>query len=646
MNEDTRPNILWIVSEDCPPWLGCYGDERAHTPNLDALAARGVLYERAYSGSPVCAPSRFSLLTGIPAEAHAPADQMRARAEVPEWMRTYPEILRGRGYYCTNNAKTDYNAAVDADTIWDECSPSAHWRSRPGGAPFLAVFNYDKTHESSIFDAESTMGRGLAPFAKMLGDRRYAPGDLAPDGSIEKIDLPPYLPDTVEIRTDFAKYYTAIRGLDEFVGELLEQLDADGLADDTIVVYTSDHGGVMPRSKRYCYDEGLHVPLVIAAPPRLAHVAQPAGTRVGEPVSTVALAPTLLRFADVEPQSYMSEAALTAETVPADAVAFSQRGRMDERVDLVRTVRSRRYRYIRNYYPHRPAIQHSAFAWNAAGYRSWEREFLAGRLSNAHAQQWRSRPAVELYDLDVDPHETVNLAGNESVRDVEEALRARLRQHMLEINDNGFLAEGSPHSGWDASRNPGVYPLERILDVADLGMAADENSIPALSSALRDDNETVRRWAAFGLLRLAPAAPFEMTPELFAEAAEQLRAALTDEPGVATPAAEALARFTGHEIAYSTLAALADRVAPQPARLAALNALAALPTARVLPYREVALHAADEPVEYVSSAGRHLLLRLDGQYSPDADVFSVDVMLKGFMRARAGIPAGASGPGS
>ncbi|WP_406437071.1 sulfatase-like hydrolase/transferase [Streptomyces sp. NBC_01613] len=132
---NARPNSLWIVGEDCPPRFGCYGDQLARTPHLDSLAGRGTLFEYAYSSAPVCAPSRFSLITGIPSESHAPANEMRAVAPLPAWMPTYPEILRGVGHYCTNSSKTDYNAAVDEHTVWNECSPSAHWRDRPEGMP-------------------------------------------------------------------------------------------------------------------------------------------------------------------------------------------------------------------------------------------------------------------------------------------------------------------------------------------------------------------------------------------------------------------------------------------------------------------------------------------------------------------------------
>ncbi|MGW4118559.1 sulfatase family protein [Nocardia sp. NPDC004711] len=279
---DDRPNILWIVSEDCPPRFGCYGDELAQTPNLDRLAREGVVFEHAFSVSPVCAPSRFAMLTGLRPESHAPANHMRARAPMPSWLRTYPEILREQGYYCTNNAKTDYNSDVDPDVIWNESSRTAHWRNRAPGSPFLAVFNFDGTHESSVF-------------------RRTEPARVDP----EFVRVPAYLPDTPEIRGDIARYYDNIDAMDAFVGDLLAQLDEDGLADTTIVIHTSDHGGVNPRSKRFCYDEGLRVPLIIRAPRAYRGLFPAPGTRVSAAVTTDRIPATVIDLAGAQLPAHM-----------------------------------------------------------------------------------------------------------------------------------------------------------------------------------------------------------------------------------------------------------------------------------------------------------------------------------------------------
>ncbi|WP_329580676.1 sulfatase [Streptomyces sp. NBC_01361] len=592
---DERPNILWIVSEDCPPRFGCYGDPHATTPNLDAVAGRGVVFDHAYSAAPVCAPSRFALITGVAPESNAPANHMRAVAARPAWMRTYPEILRDLGYYCTNNAKTDYNAAIIPDDIWDESSRQAHWRNRPDGTPFLAVFNYDATHESAVFARD--------PFL------------VDPDD----IRLPAYLPDTRPIREDYAQYYKNVAEMDAFVGTLLAQLEEDGLLDRTIVIHTSDHGGVNPRSKRYCYDEGLHVPLIISAPARYAELFPRPGTRIDAAVSTIRIPATLVDLAGGEIPRYMQGRSLArAEFDPAGELAFAMRNRMDERYDMTRTVRDARYRYIRNYHPHRPYGQHQGFAWLAAGYRSWETEHRAGQLNDVQSAFWHTKPGVELYNTVDDPDQVRNLAGDPAYSDVEERLAQALRTHMLDVHDNGFLPEGSPAQGYDASRAPGTYPLTRILDVADAVPRQDFAELPRFVAALNDPDVTVRRWGAIGVLTLGTAAA--------ARTEGLLRAILETETDafVTIPCAEALARYSADTDATEELARLAGPGQPGPVRIEALNALTQLEPDALHPHHRVVAAAADDEDEYVRGAGLYLLFRIEGTYTPETLVFRWD----------------------
>ncbi|GAA3791931.1 sulfatase-like hydrolase/transferase [Amycolatopsis tucumanensis] len=591
MPPDQRPNILWIVGEDCPPRFGCYGDPHARTPHLDALARRGVVFEHAFSAAPVCAPSRFALLTGVAPESNAPANHQRARAEIPGWMRTYPEILRDLGYYCTNNAKTDYNATLDPAAIWHESSPDAHWRNRPAGAPFLAVFNFDGTHESSVFTPETP--------------------EVAPTA----VRVPAYLPDTPAVRGDLARHYRHIANLDAFVGELLAQLTADGLAGDTIVIHTSDHGGVHPRSKRFLYDEGLHVPLIIAAPDRFAARFPARGTRIEAAVSTIRIPPTLVDLAGGEIPGHMQGLSLAQQAFdPAAGLAFGMRNRMDERPDVIRTVRDARYRYIRNYHPHRPHGRHLGFAWLAAAYQSWEEGHRAGRLDPVQDAFWRPKPGVELYDTVRDPDQVVNLVGDPHHAAVEERLARALRAHLLAVHDNGFLPEGSPVEGYERSREPGRYPLERVLDVADAVTRQDPAELPRFLRALDDPDATVRRWGAIGILALGAAAT---------EQAARLRAVVGNDPDpfVVIPAAESLARFAGDENAVAVLSGLSAAAHPAPVRLEALNALTALPPEHVRPFRDTVAAAADDDHEYVRGAGRYLLFQIEGTYTPQSPVF-------------------------
>ncbi|WP_341258131.1 sulfatase-like hydrolase/transferase [Gordonia malaquae] len=604
----TFPNILWLVGEDCPPRFGCYGDHTIATPAIDALAYRGTLFEQAFSVAPVCAPSRFALLTGIRPECHSPADRMRAHAVRPDWMTTYPEVLRRAGYYCTNNAKTDYNLEVDVEQLWHESSRTAHWRNRGDGQPFLAVFNFDPTHESTAFDDDSPLLTEL----RSWGSHVPIPPRFDPPVSLETVRVPAYLPDTHEVRSDIATYYGAIGAFDDFVAARVSELAESGLLDDTIIVLTSDHGGVAPRSKRYLYDEGLHVPLIVSVPDQFTPSGLTPGTRRTEPTTTVSLAPTVLSLAGVDIPQHMAGPPLTSGG-DSSRYAFGARSRMDERFGLSRTVRDARYRYIRNYTPRRPTVQHQAFAWNAAAFRSWESGHLASSLNETQEKWWRDAPPVELYDVDQDPDEVLNLAGSPAHSETESRLAAALRQHMVDIHDNGFLPEDSSAMGWDASRIDENYPLERVLSVADMGLDARPDNLPSLIEALCDENVVIARWGAIGILRQAEHAH---------AAIPALLTAIRDSvDSVKIPAAEALARISDSDDAYLALADLTEPDHNYWSRLEAINALTFLPLDRVRTFRP-SLNQGPVNEEYLNSAMRYLELRLENRYFPDAAVFA------------------------
>src|SRR4051812_14590178 len=275
-----RPNILWITCEDISPNLGCYGDTYAVTPNLDRLAAQGVRYTAAFAPIGVCAPSRSSLITGMYAPSLG-SQHMRCQAKLPPEIECFPEYLRRAGYYCTNNVKTDYNFKHKG--TWDESSNKAHWRNRGKGQPFFSVFNFVTSHESQIRLAEPAYRKRTADFTPR---ERHDPA---------RAPIPPYHPDTPEVRQDWARYYDMITFMDKQIGEILRQLDEDGLADDTIVFYFSDHGAGMPRSKRWLYDSSTRVPLIVRFPGRLAAQAPGSpGTATDRLVSFVDFGPTVL----------------------------------------------------------------------------------------------------------------------------------------------------------------------------------------------------------------------------------------------------------------------------------------------------------------------------------------------------------------
>jgi arylsulfatase A-like enzyme len=587
----SRPNILWLVSEDNAPLIGAYGDRVAHTPAIDGLAKQGVLYANAFSNAPVCAPTRFGIITGMYAESCGPAHHMRAQGRTPAFLQGFPKYLRNAGYYCTNNSKTDYNAALNMDAMWHESSPTAHWRNRPKDAPFFAVFNFMTTHESRMFKQNK--------------------GKVQP----RDVRVPPYLPDLPEVRQDIASYYNLMEQMDGEVAAHLAALESAGIAEDTIVFYYSDNGGVIPRSKRYCYDAGLRVGLIARFPAKWAHVAPAsAGSTISTPVSLIDLPPTVLTIAGINPPAHMQGASLVRAKGKRAPYAFGMRNRMDERYDMVRTVRDERYRYMRNYAPHRPYGQHQAFEWQMESYRAWETEHLAGRLNAAQERFFQEKPAEEFYDVVADPDQIHNLIDAPAHHERIQAMRAALDAHLLAVNDNGFIPESSPIEGYDASRAPGAYPLQRVMQVAGAATQRDPRKVPQFAELLADGNEVIRYWAAQGLLMLkAGAAPAKAV----------LEACLQNDssPQVRIVAAEALTWLGAPDPSVQYLSELLSTHSDARVRLQALNALTfigALARA-VLPNIERSI--ASDGDEYVRSAARYLSFTLHGTYTPASQVY-------------------------
>jgi arylsulfatase A-like enzyme len=524
-----KPNILWLVSEDNDPFLGCYGDKMAHTPRIDRLAKEGVLYERCFA-NPVCAPSRFTLITGTFAATAGPAQHMRAQGRIPDWLKGFPIYLGAAGYYTTNNAKTDYNSPIDPKKTWSDQGKEAHWRNRMVPTqPFFAVFNHEVTHESCLFPLKEL------PLTE-------PPVDPA------TVRIPPYQPDTPEMRADWARYYNHMALMDAQIAAKLDDLEKAGLADNTIVFYYGDNGGTLPRSKRFLEQSGTRVPLIVYYPPKWKHLAPAApGTRIKEPVCFADFAPTVLSLAGVEIPKYMQGHAFAgpAKTTPAPEFVYCTRDRMDERYDMMRSVMDSRWLYIRNFRPDLEYVQHLEYQFKARGYQSWARMAEEGKLTPATAQFWGKKPSEELYDMDADPDSVHNLAADPSGSATLERMRAALHKHTLEINDNGFVPEGSVLEGYDASRKEGAYPIERVYATALLASERNPANLPKLIEALKDESEPVRWWAAQGCTILgAPAAP--------AEAA--LRKALDDPSGaVQVVAAEALGALGKTELALPVL---------------------------------------------------------------------------------------------
>lgn len=433
--ENARPNILWITVEDMSPRLGCYGDKTVPTPNVDRLAKEGVRYTRAFGVYGVCAPNRSCIITGMyPTSIGAMAMRTWKRtsalkmikdpkllaiptyeATPPPEVKCYTEYLRAAGYYCTNNSKTDYQFRPPI-TAWDESSNKAHWRNRPQkDMPFFSIFNLTVTHESGTFQKRSP---------------------IVTDP--EKIKLPPYYPDLPMVRRDVARHYDNIAAMDKQVNKILKQLKADGLMEKTIIFFYSDHGDGLPRAKRWVYDSGIHVPLIIRYPD-----GKGAGTTNDELVSFVDLAPTMLSLTGIDIPDYMQgQPFLGAKRAKPRKYIYAARDRMDPAPETIRAVRDIRFKYVRNYRTDLPYIGFIPYRDRAAIMKA----ILKANEDNALGpNSWqfytKKKPLEELYDTVTDPHEIKNLANDPKHTNKLVELREAHEQWKRETNDLGHMPE-------------------------------------------------------------------------------------------------------------------------------------------------------------------------------------------------------------
>lgn len=552
-----QPNILWLTTEDNGPELGCYGDEYATTPNVDALAAKGMRYNLAWSTAPVCAPARTTIISGMFPPSTG-AQHMRSFLPAPDFMRAYPEYLKEAGYYVTNNSKEDYNISTPAD-LWHESSNTAHWKNRPDGSPFFAVFNYTISHESQV--------------RKRPHEQVHNPDDF---------QVPPYQPDDPLIRRDWAQFYDVVTRADAKCGEALAELAAAGLADDTIVFYYGDHGAGIASHKRNPMNRGLQVGMVVYIPEKFAHL-RPDDYVIGGSsdrlVNFVDLAPTVLSLIGVEPPEWMQGHAFLGEhtATPPDYM-FGFRGRMDERVDFVRTVTDGRYVYIRNFRPDLPAGQRVDYQFNNPGNQRWLDLFNAGETDEAQSAFFLPTPPEQLFDLQEDPHEINNLAADPAHRAVKDRLASALFQNMERVRDLGFLPEAELHrrtagaAPYTWARQPGNYDYDRIQIVASRATLGHDLPEAKIAAQLTDDEPAIRYWTLRGIGLAAEDNPPAAHAHLPA-----LRHMLEDEsPDVAITAADLLVRHgvkSDQTVALERLAGWANPAGNHFTAIAALTVL-------------------------------------------------------------------------
>jgi uncharacterized sulfatase len=423
-----RPNILWISCEDISPNLGCYGDRHAITPNLDRLAAEGVRFDRAFTPAGVCAVVRSGVITGMYPPSIG-SQHMRSLIVPPPEVKAFPELLRAAGYFTTNRSKTDYQFE-STPSIWDrQGSSHEDWRERPDPSqPFFSVINITVSHESQIRHGEE---RHRAVVKQIGSENRHDPIEVADT-------LPEYLPNTAATRENWAWYQDNITLMDKMAGDALSRLEEDGLADNTLVVFWSDHGMGMPRGKRWIYDSGTLIPMIMRWPGRLA-----AGSAREDLVSVLDLPPTMLSVAGVEVPNCMHGRVLLGDQAGQEPpYLFFHRDRMDEVFELQRGARDRRWKYIRNYEPEKTYAQRLDYMDEMPAMQDWRRLAAAGRLTGGQ-KNWFivPKPIEELYDTERDPWELNNLAASPQYGDRLARMREATEAWQQRIGDTGMIPE-------------------------------------------------------------------------------------------------------------------------------------------------------------------------------------------------------------
>ena len=497
--EAKSPNILWISCEDINAHLGCYGDPHAITPHLDQLASEGIRYTHAFTAAGVCAPCRSTIITGTYQNSIG-THHMRCKSTLPKWLKPFPMMLREAGYYCTNNSKTDYQFSTPSSkTIWNESSSKAHWKNRPDkSTPFFAVFNFGGCHES-----------GIASDEKYESVTKELPKKYRQDPT-KLTTLPPYYPDTEATREDWKRNYELITAMDAWAGDLIKQLKDAGVYEDTIIMYWSDHGVGLPRAKRWLYDSGTRIPMLVRIPDKYREAGQGMPNTVDKRlVNSTDFGPTVLNLAGIEVPDYVQGQPFLGRSLPAPrAYVYGARDRMDERYDIIRAVRDSRFRYVRNFEPLKPYYQYMNTPEKGATMREIRRAEQSGQMSNVvRLFSAAVKPAEELYDTQADPHEVNNLASDPEYKSKLAEMRKALKSWQNQVGDIGLIPEaeieiqektaGSRFAILNSGKNAAAK-LERLVNIATKASQGIE-MLEFLSQGLEDKDPSVRYWAATGI---------------------------------------------------------------------------------------------------------------------------------------------------
>lgn len=483
-----QPNLVWLVSEDnSKHFLKLFDEHGAETPNIAELASHGLIYRHAFSNSPVCSVARTTLATGcygprIGTQYH----RRNVLVPLPGDLHMFPYYLREAGYFTSNNRKKDYNA-IEGRGVWDESSNRASWRNRKDGQPFFHMQSFGTSHEGSLH----------------FNEQVYRNEKTVTDP--ESVFVAPTHPDTDLFRYTYARYHDRIKAVDAEIGKVVDQLKEDGLLEETFIFYFGDHGGVLPGSKGYIYEVGLHVPLVVRVPEKYRDLVDAElGGDVNGFVSFVDFGPTLLNLAGIEvPQAMDGVPFLGADVKQAEIEtrneAFGYADRFDEKYDLVRTLRRDHFKYMRSFQPFLFDGLQNNYRYKMLAYAEWRDLFQQGKLNASQSQFFQPRQAEALYDLETDPYELHNLADDPKYTEVLSELRQSLFDRMASMPDlslfpeSVFANEGAagPVAFGDKSRER----IERLLETANLALLNDSDLLERLGKALASEDAWQRYWA-------------------------------------------------------------------------------------------------------------------------------------------------------
>ena len=493
------PNIVWIMGEDCGAQHFALFDpvHGAATPRLSQMADSGLTFTNTFSNAPVCSAARSALITGVlPTRLGIQWHRRIEHVTLPDDLLMFPAYLRQAGYYTTNSTKTDYNCISNGLAPWNNASAGEFgWRNRPtANTPFFHVRTYSTTHEGSLHS-----------------------GVNSPTTDPASIVLPPKHPDTTTFRNTYATYHDKIKTLDNRIGDIIDALSADGLLEDTFVFFLGDHGGVLPGSKGYITDTGLHAPLVVRIPANFAYMTpQSPDGKVTGTVSFIDFAPTLLNLAGVEIPSHMEGSpflgqGVTLAQVNARNETFSAADRFDELYNRVRSVHQGSFKYVRNYEPFYPYSLRNNFRYRMAAFDEWRNLFNTGSLNAAQSLFFQRRGAEELYDISVDPYEVHNLAGNPAHAATLAALRSNLQQRVTGMPDLGimpeavFLAESGDTAPLTYGQNNQAR-ITRYVQIADLALRPFGDVSATILTHLGSTDPLDRYWALTVCASFGPAA--------------------------------------------------------------------------------------------------------------------------------------------